>query len=148
VTRSPALAAPGPREPRHLDRGLRLLVEEGFELVADHVILARHAPFAPPWRRSVFGSDAAYYEGAVNHVHVARELASWRSRGNERGHAIAFAHALGQALADAYPSRAFDVWAVLIEDDCIVRFHEREADGRGWRHVLDDEVPWLGVHVS
>jgi hypothetical protein len=147
VTRSPALVTLAPPEPRRLDPALGALVQEGFELVADHVILARHAPTAPPWRRSTFGASAAYYEGSVNHVHVARELVSWRSRGKPGGHAIAFAQALGQALAEAYPARAFDVWAIL-GDDCIVRFHERRTGEDGWGTVLDEAVPWLGVHIG
>jgi len=147
VTWSAAMAALAPRKPRRLDPGLRALVDEGFELVAEHVILARHAPLAPPWRRSIF-NDVAYYEGSVNHVHVQQELVSWRGRGNPLGHALAYAEAVGRALAVAHPARGFDVWAIVTYDDTVVRFHERRDGEHGWGPALADDVPWLGVHVG
>ena len=147
LTESPALAALAPREPRRLDRGLRVLVEEGFDLVADHVVLARHAPTAPPWRRSIFDA-VAYYEGSVNHVHVEREIVSWRARRNLLGHGLTFAAAVARGLGVAHPQRAFDVWAISSEDGCVVRFHERRDDEPGWEIALPEDMPWRGVHVG
>jgi hypothetical protein len=144
VTRSPALPAVAPLRLRRLDPALRALVEEGFELVADHVVLARHAPTAPPWRRTIFPA-AAYYEGAVNHVHVEQELESVKGRRSPRAQAVTYAYALAHALARAHPERAFDVWAIFREDS-VVRFHERRAGEQGW--PLTDDVAWLGVHVA
>jgi len=144
VTRSLALPAVAPLRLRRLDPGLRALVEEGFELVADHVVLARHAPTAPPWRRMIF-PEAAYYEGSVNHVHVEHELEGEKGRRAPRAQAVTYAYAVAQALATAFPARRFDVWAVFREDS-VVRFHERREGERGW--PLPDDVPWLGVHAG
>jgi hypothetical protein len=129
---------------RRLDPGLRELVDEGCELVADNVILARHAPTAPPWRRTVFPT-ATYYEGSVNHVHVQQELATPHGRRSPYAQTVTYAHVLGHALASAWPGRAFDVWAVLGED-CVVRFHERRDDEPSW--PCPAGAAWIGVHVA
>jgi hypothetical protein len=144
VTRSPALPPVAPLPLRRLDPGLRALVDEGFELVADHVVLARFAPTAPPWRRTIFPA-AAYYEGSVNHVHVEHELETGRGRRSPRAQAVTYAYVLAHALAASHPERSFDVWAAFGEES-VVRFHEQRADEHGW--PLPDGVAWLRVHVG
>jgi hypothetical protein len=145
-TRSEAMAAHSPRVPRRLDKGLRAILKGGVELAGDHVLLARHARAAPPWRRTTFPT-AAYYEGSVNHVHVLHELRTLRAQGNVLGQGVLYARELARLLGSAYPERAFDVWTTG-GDDPIVRFHERRDDEGGWESVLDELTPWLGVHVG
>jgi hypothetical protein len=144
VTRSPALPVVAPLPLRRLDPGLLALVEEGFEIVADHVLLARHAATAPPWRLTIFPAPA-YYEGSVNHVHVEQQLESAKASRSPRVQAVTYAFALAHRLVEAYPLRAFDVWAAFGEES-IVRFHERHVDGQRW--PFPDDAAWLGVHVG
>ena len=84
----------------------------------------------------------------MNHVHVEREIVSWRARGNLVGQGVVFAAALAQALGVAHPEHAFDVWAIFSGDGCVVRFHQRHDDDPGWELALDEHVPWRGVHVG
>jgi hypothetical protein len=111
-----------------LDPGLGAILDEGLALAGDHVLLARHAPFAPPWRPETF-ADATYYEGSVNHVHVPLELVSWRGRRDPTGQAVAYAAALREALSDTYPRRGFEV---SVDAEHVVRFHERRDDEPRW----------------
>ena len=128
-----------PKRARRLDAGLRTILAAGFSVEGDYVLLARHAPTAPAPRHSIFGDDVGY-EGAVNHVHVEREVTTLRGRWNPGAHAVAYALALATQLESSFPETAFDVWATGgAEETWIVRFHRASAEGGGsWLGSVED----------